>query len=330
MQLRTTRVAACPPDHHHSGWKIEIVERGKSVSRLWIVDKVMRIRGGQVRIGGISTVGTDEKWRGRGLARRLMEAALELMIREKYPASVLHGIPDFYDAFGYGCCLPDYEVKIALSDLEKTQGNVRGTEPFKLRAMRPADRPAVARLYNRENAERPGSIVRDAKTWRGFPRSVGWFMKPGVRLAVDASDRPRGYVVFDARGECRVAEAGGAGAAVNDALLAFLAARARSLRAEEITMVLPPDHPLALHARARGARHVVRYPRNGEFMGRVIDAQAFAAALGAAKGPKRGAAAATKGTRRADSRDPAAPLRDALGFPTPASLFPCMYWPDRF
>ncbi len=270
MDLRITRVADCPPDLVSPGWKIELIEDGKSVSRLWIVDRTMRIGGTQVKMGGISTVGTDDAYRGKGLAAQVMEAALELMEKEGYEASLLHGIPDFYHRFGFAPCMPEYGIRIATINAERAPG------PLALRSFQESDNPAIARLYNGENAWRTGTAVRDAETWKGFPRSVGWFTKPAVRVTVDARDRVTGYVLYDDDpSRCRAAEAGGMGGEVLGSILRFLAQRAVDLRKEEIHLAMPPDHPLAIYARKFGCEADIRYPRNGEFMGRIIRFPSF-------------------------------------------------------
>lgn len=239
-------------------------------SRLWIVDKEMRIGGSSVRIGGISSVETGEKYRGQGLATQVMEAALKLMQREAYHATILHGIPDFYHRFGYAVCMPEYELRLTTVDAERAQGSATLREP------KDADWPAIARLYNGENAYRTGTIVRDAGTWTGFPRSVGFFTKPAVRVAVDARDRLVGYVVYDNESaRCRAAEAGGLSGDVLASLVRFLAQRAVDLRKEEVYLALPPDHAMSLHARKYGCEATIRYARNGEFMGRIVDFHPF-------------------------------------------------------
>jgi predicted acetyltransferase len=199
-----------------------------------------------------------------------MEAALGLMREEGYDASMLHGIPGYYHRFGYAPCMPEYELRIDTVDAERAAG------PLALREPRPADLPALARLYNGENARRTGTALRDADTWKGFPRSVGWFTRPKVLVAGDAKDRVAGYVVYDeASGRIRVAEAGGQGGEVMGSILRFLAQRSVELRKEEIHLVLPPDHPLALYARKFGCRAEIRYPRNGEFLGRIVRLEPF-------------------------------------------------------
>ena len=265
MQLKTSRVADCPPDLVSHGWKVELLDGGKSVSRLWIVDRTIRIGGAQVTVGGIAAVGTEDAYRGKGLAGQVMEAALKLMEREGYEASLLHGIPDFYHRFAFAPCMPEYGIRIATINAERAPG------PLALRSFQESDLPAIARIYNGGNAWRSGTAVRDAETWKGFPRSVGWFTKPGVRVTVDGRDRVTGYVVFDDEpGICRAAEAGGMGGDVLGSILRFLAQRAVELRKEEVHLAVPPDHPLAMYARKFGCEADIRYPRNGEFMGRPI------------------------------------------------------------
>jgi predicted acetyltransferase len=270
MELKTSRVSDCPPDLKSPGWKVEVLDGGKSVSRLWIVDRMMRIGGAVMKVAGISTVGTDDAYRGKGLAAGVMESAMALISREGYDASMLHGIPDFYHRFGYAPCMAEYGIRIQTVNAERAPG------PLALRSFQESDLPAIARLYNGENAWRSGTAVRDPDTWKGFPRSVGWFTKPGIRVTVDGRDRVTGYVVFDEDAtRCRAAEAGGMSGEVLGSILRFLAQRAVDLRKEEIHLALPPDHALAIYARKFGCDADIRYPRNGEFMGRIIRFPAF-------------------------------------------------------
>jgi predicted acetyltransferase len=137
--------------------------------------------------------------------------------------------------------------------------------------MRPGDIPAVIRLYNRENASRTGSALR-ARDWKGFPRSAGFFVKPDARILADGRGRLKAYMVLDRDAKsCRVSEIGGSASDSNALLLNFLEQRALSAGTREITAVLPPDHPFSAYCRTFGCEVGIRYPRNGGFMGRIID-----------------------------------------------------------
>lgn len=250
------------------GWKVEIIREGRSISRLWIVDVQMRIGAGVVKVGGIAGVGTDRQYRNQGLASRVLEASLALMLREGYEVSVLFGIQDFYHRFGFATCIPEHNLRLDTCDAERVSKQLR------LRPYRKADRAAITRLYNRQNEGRTGSVVRDPKTWKGIEKGSGFGVEAGIQVAVNGADQVQGYVVYDAVPDrCRAAELGGQGAPVFDTLLWFLARRAVELRREQISLSLPPDHPFAHHCRPLGCKVDTQYPRNAGPMGRIINLQ---------------------------------------------------------
>jgi predicted N-acetyltransferase YhbS len=85
-----------------AGWHVQVRDGDRSVSGLHIIDRELRIGSSVVRVGGIGCVGTEREYRGRGLARQVIEASMELMRRERYQASFLFGIQDFYDKYQSG------------------------------------------------------------------------------------------------------------------------------------------------------------------------------------------------------------------------------------
>ncbi|MBM3277672.1 MAG: GNAT family N-acetyltransferase [Candidatus Handelsmanbacteria bacterium] len=248
------------------GWKVEFVREGRSISRLWILDVQMRIGSGIVAVGGIAGVGTDRDYRNQGLASRVLNASLALMRREGYDAFFLFGIPALYHRFGFATCMPEHNLCLDTREAERAPRTLR------LRLYRKADRAAIARLYNRQNGLRTGTVVRDPRTWKGIPMGSGFGVEAGVQVAVDGKDRVRGYVVYDAvPDQCRSAEVGGEEAQVFDTLLWFLARRALALRREEISLSLPPDPPFALYCQPLGCQVDTRYLRNAGPMGRIIN-----------------------------------------------------------
>jgi len=265
MELREKRIG--------TNWKVELLDGDTSLSRCWVVDVVMRIGSRPVRAGGIGEVGTLPEYRNKGLSRRVMEASVRLMRREGYPISFLHGIPDFYDKFGYITCMAEHDLTLDTRDAE------RAPRGMKIRKLRKADLPQIARMYNRDNARRTASAVRDPRQWSGFQRGTWWGVPAAVRVVVDARDRIGGYVVLDeVKDRCRAAEVGGVGEEVFAAILHFLARRAVELRREAISMFIPADHPFAVYCRQYGCQDNTQYPRNGGGMGQIID---LAACMGA-------------------------------------------------
>jgi predicted acetyltransferase len=261
MELRETREESC--------WKVELVAQERSLSRLWVADRLMRIGRAVVKVGGIAGVGTEPEYRNQGLARRVLEAAARLMEREGYEASFLFGIHDFYHRFGYSTCMPEHDLRLETREAERAQPGLR------MRAARKADLPQLLRVYARGNDDRTASVVRPP-SWGGFRMGSGFFVKASVQVAVDQRDRVRGYLVYDeVANRSRAAEVGGAGEEVFGGLMRFLARRAVSRRCEEVSASIPPDHPFTLYARQFGCRVETRSARNGGPMGRIVLLEPF-------------------------------------------------------
>ena len=72
--------------------KVEILLEGTSVSRLWIVDRDMRIGAAVLKTAEIAGVVTDREHRKRGLALRVLKRSIQLMQDGQYDASLLYGI----------------------------------------------------------------------------------------------------------------------------------------------------------------------------------------------------------------------------------------------
>ena len=258
-----------------AGWKVEVLHEGKSVSRLWVVDRRMRVGAAVLTVGGIAGVGTDPEHRRRGLALRVLRRSLRLLRDEGYDASFLFGIADYYDRAGFATCFPEHGFAFDTRQAETVRSSLR------TRKMRPADLPAIRTLYQRQNRLRTGSVVR-SRGWPGFPMGSGWGVAGRVHVvcAPGAVNRILGYVLYDdINDRCRVAEVGGAGDDVNGAIVRFLGRRAVQLRKEWVTASVPGDHPFAIFCRSLGYRDETRYPRNGGPMGRAIDLTRFLTAL---------------------------------------------------
>ncbi len=248
-----------------NGWKVEIVEAGESISRLWIIDRQMRIGGCPVLVGGIAGVGTDPSYRNQGLSRRVMEASVELMRRADYDVSMLFGIEDFYHKFGFVTCMPERRIYL------RTRNAERATKQRTIRPMRKSDLARITQLYNRENAARTASVVRD-RTWNGFSMGSFFGIEAKTQVVLDTRERVCGYVTYDdVDRHCRAAEVGGQGDEVFSTILHFLARRAVRLRREKLSLSMPADHPFAHFCRHFGYRESTHFDRNAGPMGRLIN-----------------------------------------------------------
>ena len=258
MEIKETRI--------EEGWKVELVDGDRSISWCLVVDCRMRVGEAVVDVGGIGEVETLREFRRKGYSRQVMEAAVALMERERYDISFLHGIQDFYHRFGYVTCMAEHEFWLDTRDAERSPGGAKS------RRLKAGDLPQIARIYNRDNAARTGSAVRNPSRWQGFKKGTWWSFPAGVQVVVDGRDRVVGYVAYDDVDDCcRAAEVGGQGEAVFAAILNFLSRRAVKLRLERVWANVPADHPFAIYCREFGLRLYSLYPRNQKPMGRIID-----------------------------------------------------------
>ena len=248
------------------GWQVELVDGSTTLSWCSIVNRQMRIGTARVSVGGIGGVGTLREHRRKGYSRRVMERAMEVVEREGYDISFLHGIQNFYHRFGFVTCMPEHSFSLDTRDAERAVGKSH------LRRMRDSDLPQIVRLYNRDNNRRTGSAVRRLGTWRGFVIGTWWSRPAGTRVVVDGRDRVLGYVVYDDIDDCcRAAEVGGSGEEVYATILTFLAKRAVALRRERVWADIPADHPFAVYCRDYGLRLNTHYTRNERHMGRIAN-----------------------------------------------------------
>lgn len=258
MQLREQKMPG--------GWSVDLFRDGRSIARLWIADRQMRIGSCIVKIGGIAGVGTDAQYRKKGLASRVLNAAIELMRREGYDASFLYGIADFYHRFGFVTCMPQHSLELDTRRAEHAE------KRLKMRTAQQADYATIARIYNRDSAERTASCLRDVRRWRGFPMGSGFGVHCTTRVVVNPKGRVIGYVAYDdVDTHCRIAEVGGQGQAVFHTLLFDMARRAVALRRGSFSLSLPPDHPFALFCRSYGCTAHTAYERNAGPMARLIN-----------------------------------------------------------
>lgn len=240
---------------------------GKPVSRLWVHDLTVRFGESLVRMGGIGGVETEEAYRMRGFARKLMEAANEYMKEQGFDIACLFGIPNFYERWGYITALPEYRLKVPTSNLKgiELKHRVDNYSPDTHRA-------DVLSIYEQNNRNRVCSVVRDLESWSTFVRGTDWFVKADVKVFLNENGEVVGYLSLDDVTErTAVAEVGYKTAQVFESMVAFLAQRAERHGHNEVIFLIPPDHEFAFYLRRLGCSLVQEFPRSGGGMVRVIN-----------------------------------------------------------
>jgi hypothetical protein len=142
-------------------------------------------------VAGIGSVVTHGNYRKKGLLRQTAHFALDALRESDYDISLLIGIPNFYEQFGY---------RRAWTWLNATMETQRiRTEAMtgRLERCRSGARAEMAALYNRENANLTGTAVRpvfplgnplvesDVYLWRRDQRVAGFVSVGGSGNTLD-------------------------------------------------------------------------------------------------------------------------------------------------
>jgi predicted acetyltransferase len=251
--------------HHHRQLRVG----DEAVSRLMVWDLEMWLLGERVRVGGIGGVHTDREHRNKGYMRRLMQDTVEYMTGLEQHFSMLFGISDFYNKFGFLPCLPEHRAEMATRDAERAAEEAL---PGRFRPMEDGDHAFVVALYNEENRLRPAAIVRDEEHFHGFPKGSGWRTKAVPTILEDEAGRVLGYMVCDeGRTDVTVVELNARDDGHFASMLAELARLAVERRCGQIEFRMPPDHAFMRFARRFGLHAQADYPRMGGGMMRVLN-----------------------------------------------------------
>ncbi len=231
----------------------KVVKRGGHVvAHVSWVPRRMHVGLSVIRAGAVGWVATHREHRRLGLASALMEDWTRELTKRGEHLSFLTGIAGFYEQFGYEFSFREGPaVSLDPDRLPKDSREIR------VRRCRRDDLHSLVALYDRENTLRIGSLVRAPEYWEwlldGLDAS-GRLKYDDVWLAEDVEGRVAGYVMSRAtpQGRLEVWEAAAADGLAT-ALLAAIAARARSNGSSRIDLMLPLDHGVTQSALAHGA-----------------------------------------------------------------------------
>ncbi len=278
--------------------RIEVALDGRPVSDLRITPLTVAIGIARVRVDGIGGVETAEDCRGRGFARRTLEAAVVRMrdgsAGPAGPAalSLLFGLPNFYEKFGYATAGP--ELSLSLTGLKPARPLPAGWTD---RPCAPGDLPALHAHYERSIARSVGAVVRrpECRAWSTLAVTAADPHREECRVVVDPSGavaayawRAREFWPVDTEEETpdalTIGEAIAAGPAAADALLATCRAWAVAEAARRPAIVraklyVPLDGPVYAAAMRQDATLELIWRPSGHFMARTLDAGRLLEAL---------------------------------------------------
>lgn len=157
---------------------------GRLVTHFGIWGYRMRIGSATIPVAGVGAVATHGEFRKRGLMDRTAREVIPRLAEAGYPVSILFGIGGFYHRFGYAVGWPEEAYRLAVNDLPRL-----GDDAGMGRPATAADRETIDSLYNAENAEITGTVVRPSFDRYRFGESRGF--------VIERKGRIRGYFFFE-------------------------------------------------------------------------------------------------------------------------------------
>jgi len=237
---------------------------GAPIAQIRVCDRTMRLGATKVRVGGIGDVATHPFYRRQGLMRHLFGHVLPFMRDEGYDISMLWGIPNFYDKFGYVVGLRAPAVEVSRAQLEGLRPPLRG------RKAKRGDIPALLRLHEADAATRDGAMDRCGDRWAR--RAVRW---GSCRVVEDDGGKPRAYYLWQTDDRAMVLNEVSLGTGPTRELvvsvLCDLARLARRHERPSVRLQVAFEHPLARFCVADGCEVHDHIPHRGGGMVRIIN-----------------------------------------------------------
>lgn len=235
--------------------------RDKIVTHFGIWEYLCRIGGDTVKSGGIGVVCTDMRHRKRGYMADTTRASVASMKRHGYHLSVLFGLSDFYDKFGYVDGWDSSEIRFKHSDLPNPNGKI------KLKKYIYKKGSEIDALYNRSNKGLTGTAVRP--TYGVNRRPSDWECWKWT----DDNGKVAGYIVCALRnGRFSVVDWGGKA----DSVFAAISTLLRKTQCSEVRINdVHEKSPLYRDLYSFNYRQETFHTRNGGCMIRVINPSAF-------------------------------------------------------
>jgi len=137
----------------------------KVVSFCGVMDYKMRIGSAELKVAGVGGVAVDANYRKMGFMQKTMTECISSMKARGYQLSLLYGIPDYYDRFGYQSAWPldCYVVPLSTFDIKPL--------PFKINILdnNSTIPDTFFELYNNYSKKITGTMVRPTYRLNRFP-----------------------------------------------------------------------------------------------------------------------------------------------------------------
>lgn len=259
---------------HGPGYTRIVVDGGRVIGALRLITLTLRFGAARVRAGGIGWVSTDTAHRNRGVCTALMHDTLAFMHREGFALSLLYGIPNLYERFGYVSCIPEHSVTVEITLAPRLRSS-----PVTSRPIYSADIPVVQRMHDAHETTATCSIVRDRALLRSqfadaMAKTPYWCDWPRARMLLDARGRPQAYYMPQrADDELRIKDLAVTTPESCETLLRATCDAARAKRLGRVRFYVPAPHPFARYLETVESLHETRHFTNREGMIALVDAR---------------------------------------------------------
>ncbi|HPD16939.1 MAG TPA: GNAT family N-acetyltransferase [Planctomycetota bacterium] len=218
---------------------------GSPVAMVRVCDRTMRLGAALVRVAGIGDVCTLPGLRKHGLMRTLFAHVNQFMHDEGYDLSLLFGIPNFYDKFGFAVGAWNAWVQLPRAQAARLSGSYKG------RRARRADLAAIRRLHADDLAIRDGAMERWGDAW--LQQAL---REKLCRVLADPKGRARAYYRARAEGDALILTEVSLGRKPDldgvRSVLADMAKVAKACEKPNLRLELDPAHPIGRFCIADG------------------------------------------------------------------------------
>ena len=235
--------------------------KGQVVGALRLTTDTLRIGEARLKMGGLGWVTTHPAHRHKGICRALMNDAIHYMAGHGYHVSMLFGIPDMYERFGYTTTLAKHWITV------KTPEALTFDCTHRSRQAKPGDLPAIQRMHDAQENGIACSLLRSTahlkNKWRRWDR---WQV-----LTDDQGKVTAYFYAFPGDGRLEVTEVGVGEFGLCAAVLRQCGQLAQAQDLGELAVQAPPPHPFAHFMLQFKSQHVMQIDRDAGGMMRFID-----------------------------------------------------------
>jgi predicted acetyltransferase len=234
---------------------------GQIAAALRMNSETMQIGEARLKMGGFGWVSTTPAMRRRGIASKLIRHTLDYMREQRYHASMLFGIPNFYAQFGFTTSLVSYAVSL---DTVEALGCAN---PFPVYRAKPGDIPAILKLHQRGERDVSCTLIRNAGHVKNkWGRYSEWYV-----LRDDRGKVVGYFLVGRTNNTLNVLEAGIEEFGLAPAIVAAAADLADRESRARLQFSIPPSHYVSRFLQEFRATYEAVRERNAGGMLRILD-----------------------------------------------------------